>query len=376
MAKLRMEHEGVLYRNPSPGYRAECAFQPNTVALGNQELVCFCRMGQAFYSADGRIGIVRSVDGGVSWRKEPLVWDGNEDPRPYSYAAPHGTLLRDGSLLMVASRTDRSDPDQPMYNPVTGGMVGSEKVLFRSRDGGRTWSRPEILDLPQDGGVVDAPSQIIELNDGRLFLACEVWKSWDDARPLHIRGFCVFSDDGGSTWGDRVDPPSAGDSERMYSHSRYAARLDGRIMALQWTQSIGQAADYDLHFTVSDQTARKWSMPRSTGIVGQTSWTADLGGGRIAAVYTRREGMNPGIMVTLSEDDGISWDHHGEIQVWDAVGQEFLGVTRKPQYPQSHDNIAFGKPNLVRLPDGSLIAGWWCTQACVTHCRYAKLTAA
>ena len=45
----------------------------------------------------------------------------------------------------------------------------------------------------------------------------------------------------------------------------------------------------------------------------------------------------------------------------------------RPEYPASHDNIAFGKPNAVRLPNGEIMCSWWCTQACVTHARYARL---
>jgi hypothetical protein len=59
--------------------------------------------------------------------------------------------------------------------------------------------------------------------------------------------------------------------------------------------------------------------------------------------------------------------------LWDAVGQEYLGCERVPDYPASHDNIAFGKPNLARMPGGSLLASWWCTQACITHIRFARL---
>ena len=93
----------------------------------------------------------------------------------------------------------------------------------------------------------------------------------------------------------------------------------------------------------------------------------------MAAAYTAREGMNPGINVVLSADEGRTWDVDNQVQVWDAVGQEYLGVERVPEYPKSHDNIAFGKPNLSRLADGTLIASWWCTQAAVTHSRFARL---
>jgi hypothetical protein len=83
--------------------------------------------------------------------------------------------------------------------------------------------------------------------------------------------------------------------------------------------------------------------------------------------------MRPGIYVVLSEDEGETWDIEHQVNVWDAVGQEFLGVVHKPSYPASHDNIAFGKPNTTRLPDGEIISSWWCTQACVTHARFARL---
>ena len=94
----------------------------------------------------------------------------------------------------------------------------------------------------------------------------------------------------------------------------------------------------------------------------------------MAATYSIREGMKPGILVALSEDEGKTWDLEHQVMAWDAVGQEFLGVSHKPTYPASHDNIAFGKPNTARLPGGDILSSWWCTQACVTHIRYARLT--
>lgn len=139
----------------------------------------------------------------------------------------------------------------------------------------------------------------------------------------------------------------------------------------------GRAAghwNYDLHFVTSDTTARKWSKPHPTGVPAQTSWAADLGNGLLAATYVAREKTTPGVIVVLSHDGGKSWDLENQVMVWDAVGQEYLGVIHKPSYPASHNNIAFGKPNTVRLPSGDILSSWWCTQACVTHIRCARLT--
>ena len=389
MKRLLVTEEGILYRNPAPGYKAECAYLPNVVPLAEKELLCFYRIGQAFYSADGKLARLRSRDGGGTWAQEGCIWDPANPPDSrragdkahYNYSAPHGTQLKDGTLLLVAKRFAVSavwraggEAGWRIFNADTGGIRPCEAALFRSTDDARTWSPPRVIHLP-GGGLADTPSQIIEMNDGRLFLACELWKAWDDTRPLHITGFAVFSDDGGETWGERVDFPSARDTEKMFSHSRYARMLDGRICALQWTQDIGARKNYDLHFTISDETGTRWSYPQPTGIPGQTSWVADLGGGALAAAYTRREGMNPGTLVVVSEDEGKTWDLDHQVMVWDAVGQEYLGVEHRPSYPASHDNIAFGKPNLARSADGSLICSWWCTQACVTHIRFARLRA-
>lgn len=369
--KLGIVDEGILYRNPNPGIRAEAAFLPNIVPVSETEIMCFYRIGSAFYSIDGKIGKLRSMDGGHTWKQEGYVWDPINDNFPWNYSAPHATRLRNGSMLLIASRLDCTEEDLPMMNPITGGKRATQAVLFRSDDNGYTWSEPERMDLPEGGE--DVPSQIIELNNGKWFLPIEVWKGWDDHGPFRIYGYCLFSIDQGKTWAGRVDYPSACQAARSYSHSRYTQILDGRIAALQWTQEAGTAANYDLHYVMSDVTGEIWSTPQPTGLNAQTSWLTQLDTNVLAAAYTDRTGTNPGVYVVLSEDEGRTWDVLNQVMVWDAVGQEYLGVEKKPEYPASHDNIAFGKPNLVRLKNGELMASWWCTQACVTHIRFAKL---
>lgn len=374
MKRIDISSEGVLYRNPEPGYRAECAYLPNVVPLSETEVLCFYRIGSAFYSSDGRLALLRSADGGRTWLPEGEVWSSARDPEPgrYSYTAPHGTCLRDGSLVLIAQRWDWLHGGRPIFNPKSGGMRPPETLLFRSTDAGHSWSPPELIDVP-GGGSADTPGQIIELNDGRWFLGWQLWNGWDDPGPMHIRNFAVFSDDRGRTWTGRVDFPSSGEAGTMYSHSRFTRMLDGRVAALQWTQEVGSGRDFELHLTIADATGTRWSYPQSTGIPGQTSWLADAGDGTLVAVYTLRDRMHPGIMAVMSEDGGNTWDLQAQVVLWDAVGQEYLGVLHKPEYPASHNNIAFGKPNLARLPNGELIASWWCTQACVTHARFARL---
>lgn len=186
MKKLKLLSEGVLYKNPNPGFKVECAFLPNIVPLSDTGLICFYRLGSAFYSVDGKLAKLRSTDGGETWFQEGHVWDAAGDDTPYNYSAPHGTLLRDGSMVLVAFRVDSVDPEVPMYNPETGGWRPVETVLFRSEDSGHTWSEPELVDFPYQGTAAP-PSQVIELNDGRWLLTGEHWKAWDDVSPCTLR---------------------------------------------------------------------------------------------------------------------------------------------------------------------------------------------
>jgi hypothetical protein len=83
--RLSIEQEDILYRNPSPGMRAECAFFPNIVPLKGDEVLCIYRIGQAFYSNHGKLSVLRSSDGGTQWASAGLLWDPADDPHPYNY---------------------------------------------------------------------------------------------------------------------------------------------------------------------------------------------------------------------------------------------------------------------------------------------------
>jgi len=78
-------------------------------------------------------------------------------------------------------------------------------------------------------------------------------------------------------------------------------------------------------------------------------------------------------MAALSQDQGRTWDIDCQLVLWDALGQEMLGVMHSASGPSAHDNIAFGRPNLPRLHYNTVICAWWCTQKCVTHSRCAVL---
>lgn len=371
-SKPRIVDEGIVYCNPHPGHKAIAAIYPSLVALSAQDILCFYIQGHALYALDRRICMARSGDGGRSWKNAGVVLPRRPGDEAYCYNAAEMRRLRDGQLVVVAVRRRALESELLEYNPDTGGWRDHDLFLIRSSDEGRSWSEPQLLDLP-GVPVAVAPAPVVELANGQWFMAVETWKRWDDPSPVRPPEYGAISSDRGATWSGRIAYPWSGRKDRSYSHCQYQPARDGGVIGTVWTQSADEQENFDLHLVRSDPTATRWELPRPTGIMGQSSCIGDAGGGVYGLLYTERGQDKPGIRFVISRDAGATWDVKNEVVVWDAVGSEYFGSTHAPKYPASHDNIAFGKPNLLVLDDGTFLCSWWCTHKCVTQIRSARV---
>ena len=372
MAALTLVDGGVIYRNPDPGYRHMSALFPNPLELPGGELICAYNRGSALYAADLAFFLARSADGGTTWRSHDLITDRRGDDRPYSYHDPFLSRMRDGTLLIGAFRSDRSDPELPMFNEHTGGLRTVETILLRSTDDGRTWSAPEVVELPE--GIVATPAAaVLELHDGRWFWPFDQWKGFDDAEPYQPRTLGLFSQDQGRTWGQMIAYADGAAVGKGFWHGKPIVLADGQLQTIYWAADMPTGANLTNHLCIGDPTGRRWSDPEPVNLPGQTSALVDMGGSRRCIVYTWREGGQPGIMAALSEDGGWIWDLHNQARLWDATGRDRLGVVALDAYPRSHDTIAFGAPAALRLANGDVFAAWWCMEAAIVHVRWARL---
>lgn len=374
MTKLKLISSGPIYRNPDPGYRHETALFSHIVALGGDELLCLYNRGQAMYATDLTFWQARSTDGGVTWQEHIQITDRSLDDRPYSYHSPFVSRMSNGLLVIISFRVDRSDPNKPIFNAETGGLTELEIILMRSTDNGRSWSPPEIIAVPE-GLVITPSSPIVELLSGRWFLAHDRWHAFDDPGPYKPRTICFFSDDQGKSWHEPVSFANSEATGKGFWHGRVMRLTDGRLFALFWSAVMGENGleDLPLHRAIGSADGREWSIPEMTNLPGQTNGVVDLGNGRFAAIYTTREATKPGFRVVLSEDWGRTWDIENQLQIWNATGRERLGVNAPEAYPRSHDTIAYGAPTANRLPNGTIIVSFWCTEMSITHIRYALL---
>ena len=254
MSRLEIIDEGILYINPNPAYRNPAAFFPNIVQLSDQEFICLYQIGEGMYSIDSNIALQRSIDGGVTWRDEGILYDLSKDDRPWSYHSTFVSQMSDGTLVACPFRADRSDPAQPFFND-TGGLIAIEPLFLVSKDNGLSWTDPVPMALQEP--LQSTPAQsIIELADGRWLAAFDLWTTFDDHRPYQPCMVTFASDDQGQTWKDRVVMADGAADGKGFWHGRPLRLSDDRLFSLLWSADMTEPAkgpvDLPIHYTCAD----------------------------------------------------------------------------------------------------------------------------
>ena len=206
--------------------------------------------------------------------------------------------------------------DEPPGDDTPLGMFYLEKnsesdlqVLLRmSNDGGRTFGEPiRVTDEP--GYHVLNNDRVLRLSTGRLLVPVA---STPDVRKVnHFISHCWLSDDGGRTWrkgNGSVDLPRRGAMEPDVFELR-----DGRVGMIMRTQAghIAVATSEDGGDTWGPSSAWSPKSPESPATVRRIPSTGDL---LLVWNDTYREGAGHGgrrtpLTTAISRDDGRTWEH-------------------------------------------------------------------
>jgi len=265
---------------------------PDVCRLGDGRLMSVFYAGYdhvslptARWPKGGRIDYAISGDGGRTWSKPGLLYDGPDDDRdPSIVELPSGKLLCNFFSLRR----------KPGADGAAGAWDGLGTWLVESSDGGRTWSPPRLVSPDY---YCSSPIRV--LPDGRLMLGLyrqEGEKAW---------GAVAVSGDDGRTWGSVVDIPNGG--FKLDAETDVIALEDGRILAAQREPATSMAS------STSSDGGRTWSVSRAMGFPGHCPYLLRTKGGVIVLAHRL-----PQTSLHYSFDEGSTWS--GNVVVDDVIG--------------------------------------------------------
>ncbi|MDA1312404.1 MAG: sialidase family protein [Acidobacteria bacterium] len=363
---LEIIAEGNLSRVEGRG-----AYMPSITPLGDGTLIACQHVGQGLGSPDNHIEVLRSSDGGVTWRNEGTIHDGAPPNDGWAYRGPEIQETSDGRLIITATRFEIGEGS--LFDPDSEGLQRPETILLWSYDGGRNWSVPLVVpvDLPREKYTWNKAGNLMQLSFDRWMYPLETWKPRSFSGPPDQKSAAVFSSDQGETWGDFTvvaDDPTG----RILWWDQMNCRLpDGRIYTMFWSHSYGTSEDLVNHWVVSSDEGRTWSEPKPTNLRGQVCSPIPLPDGRVAAIYNYRHPPH-GIRIAVTEDLS-TFDLDEELTLFEAGVEATLGTPDHENFLAEHMLIGFGKPAGRLLDDGTLLTYFWCTTDGVSHTRWVRL---
>ncbi|MFO0901705.1 MAG: sialidase family protein [Pirellulales bacterium] len=361
---FRIVHRATVYDAPRQPRSRRVACFTSLCGLRSGAWLASFQVGSKKHAADSTVQICRSDDGGVTWRQLDPHFSTVRRGVPGSLAAGELLEVAPGRLLLFSTWYDRSEPDRPLFDPITEGILRSRQWVAESVDDGRSWSDwREVPTDPLTGCATTGPP--LSWSDGRIAYAFESFKEFDDPRPAPHRAWLLESTDGGRHFGPpqlvAFDP-----SERLYYWDQRLCAADrpGEFVGLFWTHQRAAQRDVHVHFVRGSLTALgdARATPQETPIRGQIAAPAVLRDGRIAALVVDRAGPCT-IRLWCSPDGGNSWPSDESLVVYEHDERAMLHQQGREidfaQYWEDMGKWSFGHPALRVVDDRRLLAAWY-----------------
>jgi len=374
---MELKDTGYIYNIEGlPEHRRNCAFT-TVYRCKDGTLLVSGRWGSQRDSPDGHASIYASSDEGRTWS---LRFDGYGQGALENTAGEFkgltSTELRPGRLTATALWVDRSEQKLPFIHPNTQGLLPMRIIHTCSEDGGATWSTPKPMDTAPHVASSPCSSSIIKLADGVLAQPYESWKEYTDVTPGKPAARLRFSYDQGKTWPDYATVAQHPDDRLAYWDHRLAIHPEnGRLVAMFWTHDLREGVDLNIHIAYGSPNGRVWTTPVDTGLHGQHCQPLSLGGGRLLALYPRRQDP-PGIIASYSEDFGNSWNHEDDLMIYDSKAGTESGVTGSRTQEELWGDMErwrFGHPRAVRLTDEEMLVVYYAGDDLVKSARWARV---
>lgn len=343
----------VMYDNPLPQLRSMQSMFPSVCLLPDGTLLSSMQIGQAFEAIDCTTCTARSTDGGATWSEPTPMFDRSGDPYPLSDTCK---LAWTGDRLTAfGMQSHRRDPDTPLGNEQTGGVLDSDVIYAESFDLGRTWSERRII--PMDWGMhTEATAPITVTAEGYYASPVTNFPAWDGTLTHELCGKLLVSRDRGKTWSQhavcmRFERPG------VTCYEQRLCRLEsGLLLDIGWNEDIRTGERLHNHYTISRDNGRTFSEPRDTGIQGQASSVTALPNERLLALHAvRRDTDRPGVYGYVVDFSRGRWDIQESMLLWEPE----LPLRRQKGLADIFAYVRFGQPSAILLPDGELLMTHW-----------------
>jgi len=241
------------------------------------------------------------------------IWDNPAEDGVLYYHIPQILVTQSGAIIACAEARHSH-----------GDGVKVDIVLRRSLDGGRTWSKSQVIERAQDRENYVLPVLIQERRTGRIFFHCSVRD--DGLHDTTTENFYRTSDDDGVTWSGRTDiTDTLVQADRALQEAIRAGRASAEF--------AGESADLygrGLFFAGPGRpiqlSAQHPTHPHRLAIPMLVIKDRN---------YPQRNRRGYGNALLVSDDAGASW--------------QVAGIT------PITDEIAASEPSLLELPDGRLL---------------------
>ena len=291
---------------------------PTVCRLHNGDLMAvFSGDRDAHVCPYGKVQMILSKDGGETWSAPRTIANGPIDDRDAGVVQ-----LPDGEIVVtyftsVAYRAPeilKHHPDWRRHDEKISPKVRAEALgYFRlsSRDGGRTWSEPQKMD------VCHAPHGPALMKDGSLVMLGRSFRSktaqGEDRADFTVIG-AARSTDGARTWttlcAEIADVNGENAVPHMFHEPFVVEAADGTLVGL--VRYHGK--DNCMRQTVSKDGGRTWTPMTATRMVGLPPHLVKLSDGTLVNVYGRRvASAGFGEFACVSTDNGRTWDVENEI---------------------------------------------------------------
>jgi len=330
---MRIVDQRVVHENTAVANTSE-VYSGTSIAIhedGGEVLVCAFRLGSAKVSADGRILLRESRDGGKTWATVacPMDAEGAKGIAPLGgarqLAGPHLGSSTTGTSILAGALMTLVEPGSPKYQVQTAGIIDATCAFSRRETTG--WSQPLVVDGRRTNAEWSIPCGTpTDLGGGRWIVPAERHAKPDDPQWLRrYNAFSFVSVDDGDSWADQGEMLNDPDQVCVYYDQHLVALPGGRLLSLAWTHNALQDRTVTARAGMSLDGGATWSTPWDTGIQGGPIAPVRLPDGRLFAVYPRRE-EPVGIRACVSLDDGATWELDDEFVIWDERLRAIAGV--------------------------------------------------